>query len=202
MITWNVSHAKRLGNPSKQEANPSNVFFPFVLAKFSNIYYLFAFNSERAALVVRRQIAGLLLAAIVLNNLANRRSCCERKFSLPARPGSKTLLICNNNFGLSTGRSFVLRAPFNIIFTPVLLWYLHHRNVYDNFVCLFCYTKKLLYHYTCLFSHQNKLGRFHSFIVTGGIAFWHLRACGAISDHGVALGLTAWQSLVFDAWLT
>ena len=51
-------------------------------------------TTERAALVARKQIAGLLLADIVLNNLANRRSCCERKFSLPTRPGSKTLLGC------------------------------------------------------------------------------------------------------------
>ena len=51
-------------------------------------------TAERAALRARKQIAGLLLADILLNNLANRRSCCERKFSLPARPGSKTLLVC------------------------------------------------------------------------------------------------------------
>ena len=29
--------------------------------------------------------------------------------------------------------------------SPVLLWYLHHGNVYDNFVYLFCYACKLLY---------------------------------------------------------
>ena len=37
--------------------------------------------AERVALVARKQIAGLLLADIVSNNLANRRSCCERKVS-------------------------------------------------------------------------------------------------------------------------
>ena len=106
------------------------------------------------------------------------------------------------NFGLSTGRSFVRRAPFNRIFTPVLLWYLHHGNVYENFVYLFCYAWKLLYHYTCFFSHQKKRRRFHSFIVAGGTAFWHLTACGVTGDDGVALGLSAWRSLVFDARLT
>ena len=91
-------------------------------------------------------------------------------------------------FGLSTGWSFVLRAPFNIIFTPILLWYLHHGNVYENFVCLFCYAWKLLYYYTCFFSHQKKLWQFHSFIVADGTAFWHLTACGATGDNGVAWG--------------
>ena len=58
-------------------------------------------------------------------------------------------------FGLSTGRSFVLRAPFNIIFTPVLLWYLHHGNVYDNFVYLFCYAWKLLLHLFVFFTKRS-----------------------------------------------
>ena len=62
-------------------------------------------TAERAALVTRKQIAGLLLADIVLNNLANRRSCCERKSSLPARPGSKTFLVC-------LGKPLVLRTAF------------------------------------------------------------------------------------------
>ena len=51
-------------------------------------------TEERATLVTWKQIVGLLLADIVSNNLSNRRSCCERKLSLPARPGSKTLLVC------------------------------------------------------------------------------------------------------------
>ena len=62
-------------------------------------------TAERAALVARKQIAGLLLAHIVLNNLANQRSCCERKLSLPARPGSKTLLV-------SLGKPAVLQTAF------------------------------------------------------------------------------------------
>ena len=62
-------------------------------------------TAERAALVTRKQIVGLLLEDIVLNNLANRRSCCERKFSLPARPGNKTLLVC-------LGKPAVLRTAF------------------------------------------------------------------------------------------
>ena len=62
-------------------------------------------TTEIAALVARKQIAGLLLADKVLNNLANRRSCCERKFSLPNRPGSKTLLVC-------LGKLAVLRTAF------------------------------------------------------------------------------------------
>ena len=40
-------------------------------------------TAERDALVARKQIAGLLLADIVLNNLANRRSCCERNSHYP-----------------------------------------------------------------------------------------------------------------------
>ena len=37
------------------------------------------------------------VADMVSNNLANRRYCRERKFSLPARQGSKTLLVCMGN---------------------------------------------------------------------------------------------------------
>ena len=40
-------------------------------------------TTERAALVARKQIAGRLLSDIVLNNLANRRSCCERNSHYP-----------------------------------------------------------------------------------------------------------------------
>ena len=62
-------------------------------------------NGRKSRSGAKKQVAGLLLADIVLNNLANRRSCCERKFSLPARPGSKTLLVC-------LGKPAVLRTAF------------------------------------------------------------------------------------------
>ena len=51
-------------------------------------------TAEIDALVARKPIARLLLLDIILNYLANQCSCCERKFSSPARPGSKTLLVC------------------------------------------------------------------------------------------------------------
>ena len=63
------------------------------------------------------------------------------------------------------------------------------RKYVWKFCILFCYAWKLLYHYTCFFSHQKKRRRFHSFIVAGGTAFWHLTVCGATGDDGVSVGV-------------
>ena len=79
--------------------------------------------------------------------------------------------------------------------------YITERCMKILYIVLLCLETSLSLH-LFLFSHQKKRRRFHSFIVAGVTAFWHLTVCGATDDDGVALRLSAWWSLVFDDRLT
>ena len=144
---------------------------------------------------------------IIIKSLFSRKAGSRRLGSLSSLVATWVVITttCGANsdefLGLSTGRSFVRRAPFNRIFTPVLLWYIHHGNVYENFV--YCFVMLGNFSIITLVSFLTKRSVDDFTVLSSPLAtYWHLTVCGATGDDGVALGLWAWRSLIFDARLT
>ena len=144
----------------------------------------------------------IIIKSIFSRKAGNRRLCGLS--SLVA-----TWVVITTTCGANSDEMSGCRMD-DLLFAVLLLTeYIHpfYCDIYITEMCMkilyiVCYAWKLLYRYTCFFSHQKKRRRFHSFIVAGGTAFWHLTGCGATGDDGVALGLSAWRSMVFDARLT